>query len=433
MTDLVPAVGGTRTVPEPDPIARDYLRLVLRLDQHRPGLVDAYFGPADVKAEADMESLRPPARLVDDAIALGERLEVEVEDPERREYLRAQLAALEAQARDTAGEAIPYEDLVARYFDHRMSRVDDAVFVAATDELASLLPGDSPLADRLAAWDAALEISPENVPVSADHLAAIFRARAGALFGLPDGESCRISMVRNKPWSGYNWYEGGRRSRVEINLDLPVRVGDLVHMVAHETYPGHHLEAATKEARLVDRAGRTELTVASINTPECLLHEGLADLGYRFAVPPADEPALLEELFRVAGLRVADDPPAARAAAGTQARVGHARRMLRGIGGNAAFLRHVDGRTRAETVDYLMAVGGQARDRAEHQLDFIEHPLWRTYIFVYRAGEQLLSRWLERVPEPARAVQFARLLAEARSPSSIEAELSAPMVSQPPC
>ena len=55
-----PAVGGTRDVPVPDPIARDYLLLALRLDQHVPGTVDGYFGPADLKAQVDLEQLRPP-------------------------------------------------------------------------------------------------------------------------------------------------------------------------------------------------------------------------------------------------------------------------------------------------------------------------------------------------------------------------------------
>ena len=55
------AAGGQRQIPIPDPIARDYLLLALRLDQHVPGLVDAYYGPADLKARVDMESLRSPA------------------------------------------------------------------------------------------------------------------------------------------------------------------------------------------------------------------------------------------------------------------------------------------------------------------------------------------------------------------------------------
>lgn len=420
---LVPAVGGTRSVPAPDSVAADYLRLVLRLDQHRPGLVDGYYGPADLKAAADMESLRPPALLADDAFALQDRLASEVADPDRREWFRAQLVALAAQAREAAGESIPYEALVAILFDRPIARVDDTGFEEATRELDALLPGDGPLEARLADWDAGQVIDPERVPATADHLAALFRARAAASFGLPDGEAARITMVRDRPWSGYNWYEGGRRSRVEINLDLPVRVGDLVHTVAHETYPGHHLEAATKEARLVDGEGRTELSILTINTPECLLHEGLADLGYRFAVPPEDEVALLEEAFAVAGLAVATDRAASRAAAERQASIGRARRLLRGTGGNAALLRHAAGRTRIEVVDYLVTVGRQSRERAEQRLDFIEHPLWRTYVFVYSEGEQLLERWLALAPESDRTVGFGRLLANARSPSSIAREL----------
>ena len=82
-----PAVGGSHQVPVPDPVARDYLLLALRLDQHSPGLVDAYFGPADLKAQVDMEQLRAPGRLAEDASALRERLTAEIADPRRREWV----------------------------------------------------------------------------------------------------------------------------------------------------------------------------------------------------------------------------------------------------------------------------------------------------------------------------------------------------------
>ncbi len=78
MTERLPAVGGGRTVPAPDPIARDYILLGLRLDQHIPGLVDGYFGPAELKATVDLEQVRSPARLRDDAAELRGRLGTEV-------------------------------------------------------------------------------------------------------------------------------------------------------------------------------------------------------------------------------------------------------------------------------------------------------------------------------------------------------------------
>ena len=104
MTDLldrsawVPAVGGTRAVPPPDPVARDYILLALRLDQQIPGLVDGYFGPADLKAQVDTGQMRSPAHLRADAEALRDRLASEVAEPDRRAWLDVQLTALETQA-----------------------------------------------------------------------------------------------------------------------------------------------------------------------------------------------------------------------------------------------------------------------------------------------------------------------------------------------
>ena len=56
------------------------------------------------------------------------------------------------------------------------------------------------------------------------------------------------------------------------------------HLVAHESYPGHHTEHCRKELGLVERAGRVEHTVFLVNTPECLMAEGLADLGVEASV-----------------------------------------------------------------------------------------------------------------------------------------------------
>ena len=157
-TPLVPAVGGTRQVPEPDAIARDYLLLGLRLDQHAAGLVDGYFGPAALKAEVDMGQLRAPARLRDDAAALRARLADEVAEADRRTWLDAQLVALETQAAALAGDGLPYEAHVDRCIGFAPPRRPDREFDEARATIDAQLPGDGPLADRLAAWDRTLEI-----------------------------------------------------------------------------------------------------------------------------------------------------------------------------------------------------------------------------------------------------------------------------------
>ena len=415
----VPAVGGTRTVPAPDPIARDYLLLGLSIDHHVPGLVDGYFGPADLKANVDMEQLRPPARLRDDAAALRDRLGAEVEAPDRRAWLRAQLVALETQVAALAGEELPYLDYVARCLAYSPPRRPDAEFAAAAAALEALVPGDGPLTERLEAWDAQFEIPRDRLVELAGWLIDRLRAHASSLFGLPEGEGLRVSLVSDQPWTAYNWYDGGRRSRVDINTDLPSRVPELVDLVAHEAYPGHHLEQAWKEADLVDRAGRLEASILLINTPECLISEGLADLGRTFAVPKEERAALLVELFERAELSMASDPMAAREAAERSLALAPHRRALGAIRGNAAMLRHADGWSHEQVESYLRDVGRMSAAVAAKRLEFIEHPLWRTYVFGYAEGEALLSRWLAQAPGSERVGRFGRLLHEQLTPEAI--------------
>jgi hypothetical protein len=421
----VPAVGGERTVPAPDPVAADYLLLALRLDQHVPGLVDGYLGPAALKAQVDTGSLASPERLRADAVALRARLADEVPDDGRRRWLAAQLVAVEAHARALAGDPLPYEAHVAACFDFAPTRTPEAVFEAAADALDLLLPGEGPLPGRIAAWDAAFTVPVERLQTVIDALLARFRERAERLFGLPDGEGLAVSLVRGQPWSGYNWYDGGLRSRVDLNLDLPIRVSDLLAVLPHETYPGHHLEHAWKEAFLVERERRLEHAVLLINAPECLLSEGLADLGRRFAVPAAEEEDLLQETYRLAGLPIAADRAAARDAARRQVAISRALADVRGVAGNAALMLHADGVPRDEVLAYLRRYLLATPERAAKRLEFIEHPLWRTYVFVYFEGERLLRRWLERVPEPEQAARFRRLLGEPFTPGAIVAELAA--------
>jgi hypothetical protein len=419
------AAGGERHVPVPDPVARDYLLLGLRLDQHVPGLVDAYYGPADLKAQVDIEPLRSPAALADDADALRVRLADEVEEPDRRGWLDVQLVALATQARELAGTSLPYEEHLERCFSWRPVRRDDAVFEEAAAALDVLLPGPGPLSDRLAAWDARFEVSPSRLPVVIDWLVGAYRERASDLFGVPAGEELRVSYVRNQPWTAYNWYDGGLRSRIDVNLDLPLTAARLVHTIAHETFPGHHLEHVSKEAELIGRRHRLEASLQLINTPECLISEGLADIGGSFVAPLDETPDLLVELYERAQLPTAADAAAARDAAEHSAAMMSPRRRLEESRVNASLMRHAGGASHDDVLRYLVDVGRYAPEVAAKRLAFIEHPLWRTYVFVYHEGEALLRQWLDAGVD-GRARRFGRLLREQLSPGAIAAELAEP-------
>ena len=154
-----------------------------------------------------------------------------------------------------------------------------------------------------------LTIPKDRLAGIADWLIAQLRADSDAVFASPDGEQLTVSLVTDQPWAAYNWYDGDLSSRVEINTDLPVRAAGLIGTLAHETFPGHHLEHTWKEQRLVRELGRVEASVQLINTPEAYISEGLADLGSSLTVDDARWQELFAGLCEQAGIELGADEP----------------------------------------------------------------------------------------------------------------------------
>jgi hypothetical protein len=416
------AVGGTRLVPSPDPIAADYLLLGLRLDQHLPDLVDGYYGPADLKARADTEQRRPPGRLRDDIAALTERVDREIDEPDRREWLIAQLRALDAHARALGGDALPYLDYVEQCMGFAPRRHPDEEFDEAAAALDALLPGPGRVSERLEAFDRQLEIPVERVPAVAEWLLAGFRGRAAHDFGLPEGEGLRLSLVRDRPWIAYDWYLGGRRSRVELNVDLPMTALDLIVTLGHEAYPGHHLEAAWHETDVVEGEGRLEASMILASTPEAPVSEGLARYGTRFAAPPDERGELIVEALTMAGTPFAADAAAARDAAERAVLLAPHRDRLEAATDEAAVRLHADGWSRGDVLEYLREMGRYPQEVAAKRLAFIDDPLARLHVFAYERGEALVAAWVETAEAPDQVGRFGRLLHAQVTPGRLLAE-----------
>jgi hypothetical protein len=88
------------------------------------------------------------------------------------------------------------------------------------------------------------------------------RGWTGSIVELPAGEALELELVEGQSWLAFNYYLGDLRSRIAVNVDLPVTSGDLAVLAAHEAYPGHHTEHALKEARLVRAQGLIEESIA---------------------------------------------------------------------------------------------------------------------------------------------------------------------------
>ena len=97
-----------------------------------------------------------------------------------------------------------------------------------------------------------------------------------------------LAFVTGKSWSGYNYYQGGYHSKIEVNTDLPIRISRAVDLGCHEGYPGHHVYNALLEKHLVRDRGWKEFTVYPLFSPQSLIAEGTANYGIEVAFPGAD-------------------------------------------------------------------------------------------------------------------------------------------------
>jgi hypothetical protein len=275
---------------------------------------------------------------------------------------------------------------------------------AAHVRLGEVLPGDGPLRDRYIAWREGHAVPVDRLEEAVRSLADDLRERTQRSFGLPDGEHVTWEFVTDRPWSGFNYYEGGLRSRVAINTDLPVLSLSLAHLVAHEAYPGHHTEHTRKEVGLVRRRQHLEETIFLVGTPQCLLAEGLADLALEVAMGPRPEPVVAEHL-RPLGIRY-DAEVAASVASAAEA--------LAAVRGNAAWLLHQEDRPVDEVVAYLERWALLPRVRAQKAVAFLTDPTWRSYISCYVEGLPLCRLFVAGDP-----VRFERLLAEQLVPTDL--------------
>src|SRR5262249_47669093 len=120
---------------------------------------------------------------------------------------------------------------------------------------------------RYQSWEEAQTVDTDALFPALEALTADLRERSRELVSLPDGESIEIELVQDEPWLAFNYYQGDLCSRVAFNTDLPWRSIDLLTVVAHELYPGHHTEAVLKEQLLVRDRGQLEESILMIGTP----------------------------------------------------------------------------------------------------------------------------------------------------------------------
>jgi hypothetical protein len=411
-------IAGACASPDPmNEIAESYVKLVLAVGEYDPDYVDAYYGPAEWRdsaraASASLQTLHGRtdvllARLADVPMPNDslERL--------RLEYLRTQLGAVRARVRMLMGQRLSFDEESRALYDAVAPAHPERHFQALLAALDSALPGAGTVPARLDRYR-------NGFVIPSDRLDAVFtraihecRTRTAARLALPEGERFTVEYVKDKPWSGYNWYQGDFSSLIQVNTDLPIYIDRTVDLACHEGYPGHHVYNALLEQHLVRGRGWVEYSVYPLFSPQSLIAEGTANYGIAMAFPDEERIAFERDtLFPMAGL----DPAGAERYYRIQAMV---ERLS--YAGNEAARRYVDGAITAEqAAGWLETYGLMSPERAAQRVRFIER--YRSYVINYNLGRDLVAGYVERRAGAAagrRWEVFGELLRSPRRPSGL--------------
>lgn len=400
-------------------VAEDYVRLVLAMGQHDPNYVDAYYGPPQWRSESEAAAM-PLDRIIERAQAARQTLSAMPAPADaltalRQRYLGRQLQALLVYAGELQGDKLGFDAEARALYDVDPPAIDDDALRARLARIDALLPGPEPLTQRYNGYL-------ERFAIPADRLEAAMRAaidearrRTRRYIELPPGESFDLVLVRDKPWSAYNWYQGHYRSRIEINTDLPVTAMRVIELAVHEGYPGHHVYNSLLEQALVRGRGWLEYSVYPLYSPQSLIAEGSADYAIDLAFPPDQRTAFLRDvLFPLAGL----DP----AEAERYVEINEAADVigLATIVAARAFLDGAADETQTRLRMQTTALASEAR--AAQRVSFFRS--YRSYIVNYALGEQLVADYVaaragDDVTQRWRV--FEDLLSSPRLPSDLRA------------
>jgi hypothetical protein len=381
----------SKPAPDLDDMAREYLFLELSMAQHDPAHVDAYFGPEELRAAAADQALS-----LDEILAASGSLAARLANVDaggdkmlamRIDGLIARLQALDTRIAINQGDYLSFDDESAAIFGSRAPVYDAAHFQVILDKIDALLPGDGPLASRVEAFNSRFVIPLDRMDDVFQAAMGECRRRTLAHIELPEGESFAIEYVTDKPWTGYNWYQGNAHSLIQLNTDLPMDISRAVDLGCHEGYPGHHTFNALLEEKLVRDKGWIEYSLYPLFSPQSLIAEGSGNYGIDLAFPGEERMAFEKEvLFPLAGLDAGN--------ADLYYAVGELVAQLNFAGNEAARAYLNGGMTRDEAAQWLQDYAMSPEDKALQRIRFFD--TYRSYVINYNHGKALVADYVER-------------------------------------
>ncbi len=403
-----------------DQLAESYIKLVLSVGLHDPDYVDAYYGPPQLRADAEAE--KPSLKAIKEAAAVALeqiRTVTPAKDDEmaqlRHQYIVRQMESLIARVEILQGKKMSFDEEAQALYDATPPSFPENHFKRIVNELGAMLPGQGAIPPRYDTYKASFIIPKEKLDAVFQAAVRESRARTKHRIQLPPEESFVIEYVTGKSWSGYNWYKGNSHSLIQINIDLPIYIDRAVDLASHEGYPGHHVYNALLERHLVRERKWMEFTVYALFSPQSLIAEGTANFGIDMAFPGPERVAFERKvLFPAAGIDGARAEEYYRI---------HELVMRLNYAGNEAARGYLNGTlTREQAAEWLVNYALMSPERAMQRTRFFDQ--YRSYVINYNLGQDLVKRYIESRGGTAdrpdrRWEEFGKLLSSPRLPSEL--------------
>lgn len=403
-------------------IAESYVKLVLEVGLYDADVVDAYYGPEhwrptaiDETAEFPHQALSLQASQLMTKLSLLDTTSNTPIEQARHEMLAKQLTAISTKINMIAGQFYSFDDEAQRLYDAKPPSFDWAHFDHILAKLNAIVPGEGSLTKRITQYRSKFEIPEDKLELVFNTAIDEARTRTKAHIALPDNENFVLEFVKDKPWGGYNYYQGNAQSLIQVNTDFPIPIQRVVDLAAHEGYPGHHVYNVLLEQDLVKGKGWIEFSVLPLFSPQALIAEGSANYGIDVAFP-GDSRIQYEKdvLFPLAGL----DPK--------DADLYYQVLKLSGeltYASNEAVRGYLDGTfSRQETKALFEKYGLRSAEHAESYFRSVDK--YRSYVINYNVGRDAVADYMTRKGATAdnserRWAVFTELISTPSTASSI--------------
>ncbi|MEM7703484.1 MAG: hypothetical protein AAF251_16215 [Pseudomonadota bacterium] len=415
------ALASCDAAPESDPeeleaLALEYIAVQLAIGEKDSGYIDAYYGPEDLaQAAKDNDSDTTLEQLQSRVASLDTKLaDFNVADgsleAERVDALRPMLHAARTRLRVLAGEELSFQDEAEGLFGVRPELVDLSSLDPILARIEEIVPGDAddgPLSERVSAFRNRFVVPEDKVRAVIDAAVTECRHRTLEHVELPAEEGFELELVTDKPWTGYNYYQGAYRSKIEINVEFPIKIDRAVDIGCHEGYPGHHVYSTLVERDLTIERGWIENSLMPLYSPRAIIAEGSAQYAKTIAFPGETRKAfdrdVLAPLAGIDASAIDDYYELARLLSELE------------IGSYAIPAAYLDGTaTKEETIAANMRYTLVDRERAEQEVSFFD--TYRTYTINYAVGEKLVADYVEAAGDD-RNVRWKRFIGILNTPT----------------